>query len=193
MRLTGDAFERVHPFKRFQKKRGGKVGTRFHMTCAQAKGSEGLLVYNGEAMLASWSDSSNPGQTVRLWLDDEAERHPFAGFARRNRNLPGDMFGLVLVELTDDQVPVDQRAEEKLRPRRKLSQDAHLIVTSDMFVRYLTEMRPQRHWDANSARQYVKDALGIESLSDLDRNPAVAKEFHERIRKPYARWNSQEV
>ncbi len=192
MRLTGDAFERNHPFKKFHKKRG-RVGTRFTATLADI--TTGGLIFNGEVMLASWGDAATTGQSIRLWIDDEAESHPFAGYARRQRNLPGDMFALVMVELNDEEQAVDQHAEDRQRKARALSSDAHLMVTSEMFVRYLTEMKShiRSSWDAKQARDYVKGVLEIESLSDLDRNPEKARAFHEQVRKPYARWNQQEA
>lgn len=176
-----------HPFKDFTRKRGGRVGTRFSAVCARSLVGE--INYNGEMMLADWQEKPGTGMTVRFWLDDEATTHPFSGCQKRNRTVPGEMFALVLVEL-NEMNEVEQQHEHGHK-RRSLSQDAHLMVTSEMFVQYLREMRPhlQTNWDANKAKIYVKTVLGIESLSILDRDPQKRAAFHEQIRKPYADWN----
>lgn len=106
LRLCGDAYDRIHPFKRFQKKRNGRVGTRFQAVFSRVEDQAELL--NMEVMLAAWKDSSSIGQSILLWLDDEVEMHPFCGCSRRKTNQSGDVFALVLVELNDDDAPVRQ-------------------------------------------------------------------------------------
>lgn len=223
MRICGHAYDRVHPFKRFTLRRNGRVGTRFTATIAHRTG-DGIdpeLVYHSDAMLKSWSEGSGGGQTFVLWLDDEADRHPFAGYERRKYGSPGELFYVILVELHDDETAVDQsgraRAERgNTEPRgvresdngppskafparpargpRKPSAAAHLIVTHPMFVRYLTETRAGlvKKWTPELARKYVKSILKLESLSELDRNADAARRFEEEIRRPYNRWSTQE-
>lgn len=106
LRLCGDAFDRLHPFKRFQKKRNGRVGTRFQAAFSRVDSGQEVLAM--EVMLAAWKDSSSVGQSITLWLDDEVETHPFCGCTRRKANVTGDVFALVLVELADDDSPVNQ-------------------------------------------------------------------------------------
>lgn len=200
LRLAGNGFDRVHPFKKFQKKRAGRVGTRFHMACADEQTCQ--VIFKGEVMLAGWTDTSNQGQTIKLWLDDEADRHPFAGYLRRTQKAPGSVFAVILVELSDDESPVDQQAEGKVSnaralhaPRKALSSSAHLMVTGEIFVRYIRETVRFREGvviTPDVAKRYVKDRLGIESLSDLDRDPDKARLFHEVIRRPFARWNGED-
>lgn len=106
LRLTGDAFDRVHPFKRFQRRRNGRMGTRFQAAFSRTDTGDQVLVM--ETMLAAWKDSSSVGQSITLWLDNEVETHPFCGCTRRKASESGDVFALVLVELNDDDSPVDQ-------------------------------------------------------------------------------------
>lgn len=110
LRLTGESYDRVHPFKRFQKKRNGRVGTRFQSAFSRVDTGEAVLVM--ETMLMSWKDSSSIGQSITLWLDNEVETHPFCGCNRRKASNPGDVFALVLVELNDDDSPVNQSQSE---------------------------------------------------------------------------------
>lgn len=110
LRLCGDAYDRLHPFKRFQKKRNGRVGTRFQAAFSRVDSGQEVLVM--EVMLAAWKDSSSVGQSITLWLDDEVETHPFCGCTRRKANITGDVFALVLVELADDDSAVNQSQSE---------------------------------------------------------------------------------
>ena len=62
LRICGEAFGRNHPFKRFQQKRNGHVGTRFKASFARI--STGECVGMMELMLCAWKDSSSIGQSV---------------------------------------------------------------------------------------------------------------------------------
>lgn len=185
-RIAGDGFERMHPFKRFQRKRNGRLGTRFAAAIAD---SQGVVRLNDEVMLKGWSESATGGQQVSLWLDDEASLHPFAGCKHRRRDEPGEMFKLSLIELQDDQTPDPEQREGKVRTRT-ISQQAHLLVTGSMFVQYMRETKDhiRSDWDGNLAKQWVKSRLDIESLGDLDKLPAKAQEYREQIVRPFERW-----
>jgi len=115
LRICGEAFGRNHPFKRFQQKRNGHVGTRFKASFARI--STGECVGMMELMLCAWKDSSSIGQSVTFWLDDEPETHPFCGCQPRRGQIPGDQFALVLVEINDDEQPIDQRRESAITER----------------------------------------------------------------------------
>lgn len=234
LRLCGESFDRVHPFKRFQKKRNGHVGTRFKAGFCRTDNAEQVLAM--ECMLMGWKDSSSIGQSITLWLDDEVDVHPFAGCTRRKAGTTGDLYELVLVELNDDESAVNQHQSEGLgtgtgpagaapegpqvpqatgknpvhpgrsgsgarapagtqgRAPRKFSSSVHLLVTSARYVQWLQETKGTlvKKWTSELARQYTKKVIKVESLSDLDRDPAAVKRFHEEIRRPYERWYRQE-
>jgi hypothetical protein len=245
-RVCGEAYGRVHPFKKYQQRRGGRMGSRFK--AAFGRVTTGELLMSCEVMLAAWKDSSAVGQSIKFWLDNEVEMHPFCGCVRRKNGTPGDVFTLVLVELNDDDTPVNQnqrdRAEGQLpresgvgvqtgvlepsatasgvqegaeageqadraptgapsgarkaasgggKPRR-FSSSVHLLVTSALYVQFLQETKPTlvKQWTPELARRYTKQVIKVESLSDLDRDPAAVKRFHDEIRRPYERWYRQE-
>jgi hypothetical protein len=244
-RICGEAFGRNHPFKKFQQRRSGRVGTRFHASFVSPDSGESI---NIELMLCSWKDSSSIGQTVAFWLDNDSSLHPFAGCAYRKGSEPGDVFAVAIVELTDDDQPVRQDANhlgevsqarpvpEDPRPaaaaeglpaatsgmsgdpavpqngrggsqggtagngrnRRvpgkpsKLSSLAHRTVTNPQFVQFLRETKPNTaKWTPEIARRYAKTLIQVESLSDLDRDPAAAERFRNMIGKPYDQWRYQ--
>jgi len=67
------------------------------------------------------------------------------------------------------------------------------MVTSPMFVRWLTETNPREGgWTPELARRWTKMTLEVESLSELDQKPEARVRFERDVRKPYARWNNQE-
>lgn len=185
-RVAGDGFERMHPFKSFQRKRGGRLGTRF---AAAIVDSLGVLRLNSEVMLKTWSESATGGQQVSLWLDEEGTTHPFTGCRHRKRDEPGEMFKLSLIELQDDNTPDPVQREGRVRTRT-VSQDAHLKITSPMFVQYMKETKShiRADWDGALAKLWVKSRLDIESLGDLDKLPHKAQEYRDQIVKPFERW-----
>lgn len=112
IRLCGTAYDRLHPFKTFQQRRNGRMGTRFRAAFARTDTGEPLSTM--EVMLASWKDSSATGQSIRLWIDNEVETHPFCGCTRRQGQNPGDMFAVVMVELDDDDSAINQSKRESV-------------------------------------------------------------------------------
>jgi len=187
-----------HPMRRYQRRRGGRMGQRFHGVLV----ADGMTrpAYDGELMLCAWTDSDR-GRSSKFWLDEEAGIHPLHGFDKRTAKAPGSMFAAVLVLIQDDGKVIDGEAEERLtKPRKRLSNDAHFMVTSALFIQYLTEHsghtqileRKGLSWTPERAKAYVKTKLGIESLSDLDRDETVAEKFHEQIRRPYSRFAGRE-
>lgn len=193
--------DKVNPFKQYQRKRAGRVGQSFHAVIV-ADGDT-RSAYDGPVMLAGWGDSSDKGQWVRWWLDEESALHPFAGFTRRSGMGLGKFFAAV-VALTVEPGGCLQDAHEtggdKQPAPRKLSADAHLIVTSQRFGQWLEEKceyttrlhEEGRKWDAQTAKKYVKWKLKVESLSDLDRIEEKAEQFHKEFRIPYSKWNGRE-
>jgi hypothetical protein len=160
-----------------------------------ARSDTGEELWSGETMLAAWGDSSTTGQSIKLWLDEETERHPFAGCARRKGQVPGDFFAVVLAELDDDENPVHQgardRAEAHHSKHRTFSQSAHLLIARGSFLAWLREIRNIASPTPESARVWVKRLVGIESLSDLDRNQGARERFRELVQHPYAQWAEQ--
>lgn len=183
-RIGGNGFERMHPFKTFQRARGGRLGTRFMAVIVDELR---VARVNGEVMLKNWTETATGGQQVSLWLDNESSLHPFAGCRARKRDDPGEMFKLSLVEI--DEVEEQPPMEGEMRVQKPSQQAHNLVVRNPMFIRYLKETKPtMANWDPDVAKRYVKARLGVESLGDLDKLPAKAREYQEQIVNPYERW-----
>lgn len=116
MATTGES---RNPFHSFTKRRKGSAGTRFQMSVSTCQ-DEPQAVYLDEAMLAGWNDSQQNGHTVKFWLCSDAMGHPFEGHSRKQE------FALVLVELDDDNEPIDQNMRDRVEqqhvhPQSRLS------------------------------------------------------------------------
>jgi hypothetical protein len=62
-----------------------------------------------------------------------------------------------------------------------------------MFVQYLKETKPNlAQWSPENARKYGKSLAKVESLADLDRDPAAVERYLELVRRPYDRWAHQD-
>jgi len=178
--------ERANPFKHFTKMRKGRVGTRFEAVIVDAKAEDPETVYASGVMLKGWTDS-NSGQTVTFWLAHEAGGdHPLVGF------LEGHPFAVALIELQDDDTPVDQVSRERAesvpqKRERKLSNYVAMMVKSPQFLEYIRTMDPTLT-TATQADLAMKVLAGITSKTELDTDPEAASRFHERVRRPYANW-----
>ena len=211
-RLVEGTADRIHPFKHHTKRRGNRAGTRFQCEIHESESdfAQPNLIYLGEVMLANWSDGSMKGQSLKLWLDDDANVHPFAGYDRASRDTTGSMFVAAFWELDDDDSVIDQQRRGRVEKHRKpqtLSQAAFMIGRNERFHQYLAEkVNNTILWDEEKAATFIKltshpgnwnEALTkrkegkkcmLESRSELDHNEASAKLFHDKIRKPFAVW-----
>ncbi len=178
----------ANPFKKFTKRRKGRVGTRFGavFTCNDAS-----TFYTDEVMLKSWADGAK-GWTLQLWVNpDEGGSHPFMNVDNKS------VFALAMVELDDDNSAIDQdkrdRVEQapKTRAKRTLSNYAATLCREPMFMRYLGDMYGvvcEPAFANEVATNWMRKFLDIESRAELDYKEAKADRFHASIRGPYREW-----
>jgi hypothetical protein len=139
--------------------------------------------FTGEVMLAGWGETHNGGAKLTFWLPEASELEAFRAMTVKKGNTAGQRFMCVLVEIGDDEKPVTPE-------RHHLSSDAHLMITGERFVAWVRQLSHMfATWDAPKVREWVKMRLRIESLSQLDTDPAAAVRFHREFRQPFAEWN----
>ena len=183
-----EALKGPNPFKRFTSMRKGRVGTRFEAVFNSCKNA--ATVYENEAMLKGWTDGTT-GSKATFWIAPGTSYHPF--MEREN----GEEFAVVLVELDDDQEPIDQEKREKLSTPRKqhLSNFAAQLCRTPAFYDFLREVKqhhPKHGEDrATWAKEWMYEQCLITSRAELDVNTVAAEDFHRKIREPYAEWNSR--
>lgn len=188
-----EAEDKSNPFRRFTKMRKGRVGTRFEAIIFDTA-EEPAQVYNDGAMLKGWTDS-NTGQTVSFWLANvEGGEHPMASYRE------GEAFAIALVELSEDDEPIDQskreRAEDaagqldRTKKRGQLtSQGCALVCNNPEFWDYLSEVSGEPVKSALDAATTVRDIIGISSRRELDESEERAEEWH-KIRRAFVAWQN---
>jgi hypothetical protein len=197
--MNKDAQDRRNPFHAYTKRRKGKAGTRFMMAVQTAGEDVRHALYEDEAMLAGWNDSQQNGHTVKLWLCNDGMGHPFDGISRTAELI------VSLVELDDDQEPIDQKMRDRvekqgIHPQSRLSVACAALCRNPKFHEYLyqdewcKQKRSGRHgatWE-DIAKNWFYRHCEIKSRRELD-DPANTKaiEMFHYVRKKFA--ESQEA
>lgn len=179
---TPEAQGKANPMKRFTKRRGDRVGTRFQAVFQPVAFGQ---AYSGEVMLVAWSDSTS-GWSVTF---EHADEPAFAaGLLRRGRERVGSRYMGVLAEVDADDQVVDQQQRERVetaqhqgRRALALSNRAALFTKNPRFLGWLRENIEARDWTADQADIWLKTYLEIESKADLDdmRNTRARKRYQD--------------
>lgn len=190
--MSKESEDQRNPFHSYTKRRKGRAGTRFMAVIVEVKdGCQGPMVYKDEAMLAGWNDSQQNGHTVKFWLCSDAMGHPFEGYVRKE-----DEFFLSLVELDDDNEPIDQKMRDrvesqKVHPQSRRSVACAAICRNPAFWQWCQSndytLAGVQVTDEEGAKLWFYLICQIESraaLDDPDREYAI-NEF-DRIRKEFA-------
>lgn len=139
---------------------------------------ETKIAFRDELMLLNWAESSARGRTVTFQLNEEGEAHPFKDFTIRQGKRAGQRFMAVLVQIDDDEQPVEQRVTS--------SQQAAILCKSPDFWTWASARHVGGWIDSEaSAREFMLSTLGISSRSEIDRNPEVADKFRRYIVVPF--------
>lgn len=140
--------------------------------------------FEGEVMLAGWSDSHNGGAKVTFWLSDDEDLEAFRKMTVRKGKIAGQRLMCVLVEIDEQEQPVVQR--------NNLSSQAHLMVTGPYYVQYCRATVPgAAAWTAERCKVYAKRGIQVDSLSELDTDPGAARRFRDFIQRPLAEWSEK--
>lgn len=133
------------------------------------------VAFQGEVMLAGWSQTHNGGAKVTFWLQDDTDLEAFKAMTVAKGKTAGQRLALVAVEIGDDEQP-------KAQPEQK---GGELAKLAGMFCQQPEFWEFCRADDADEARDWILGVCGIQSRRDLDHNPKAAQLFHDRVRKPY--------
>lgn len=151
-----------------------------------------IIAFKGEAMLLNWAESKH-GRTVVFLLDEESDVHPMKAFTTKRGKRAGTRFAMVLVEINDDETPVQQ--EKKGGPLSKSAAQMCENLTFQKFAcSWITNFGRFIPVGANLteiARQAIIQHCDIKSRAELDHNPEAAKHFHELMRE-FRAWNERQ-
>lgn len=185
--------DRRNPFVTFTKRKKGS-GTRFTASIVELEPPH-TPVYSDEAMLAGWNDSQSGGMSVTLWLAHDRMGHPFEGVSRKTA------LQLVLIELDDDNEPVNQRVRERMEaggksPYRTASERpsyaAAMLCKNPEFWEWIDIVDPLVHIvSEDHAALWLRERLNVGSRGALDRDAALAERFRKEIQHPFSTWLSR--
>lgn len=153
--------------------------------------SELQATFQGELQLAGWSETHNGGCKVTFWLPDATELDAFRALTVRKGNTAGHRFMAALVEIGDDEQPVQQPQPEKAKggPLAKL---AGMLCADPNFWEFLNDefMLPADVTNAEQAAMVIRNVCQIESRAELDSNLEAEMDFHASIRGPWLKYRA---
>ncbi|WLW59848.1 hypothetical protein RA224_21775 [Achromobacter aegrifaciens] len=153
------------------------------------------VAFQGEVMLAGWSQTHNGGAKVTFWLSDEDDLAAFKAMTVAKGKTAGQRLALVAVEIGDDERPVVSTEREASGIVSQESANSADKVKGDklswLAIR-LCRNSDFLEWigmeSEEVAADHIRSVCEIGSRSDLDHDVAAAYRFHEQIRKPFREW-----
>lgn len=163
--------------------------------------------FQGELQLAGWSESHNGGCKVTFWLADPSDLDAFRSLTVRKGNTAGHRLAAVLVEIGDDERPVDRQPSEsgdRCGHSHNVDSPGSRANTGDSedISEDIPKGRPLAKWAAmrcqeapfrrlfgcateDEMRARILIVCGIKSRSELDSNPAAAGLFKRNFMEPW--------
>jgi len=135
------------------------------------------IAFQGELMLLNWAESSTRGRTVTFLLGEDTETHPFKDFTIRQGKRAGQRFMCVMVQIDENEQPVEQR--------RTGAQRAAMLCKDPEFWNWASSRTFDPVNSKESARQFLLDQLEIDSRGEIDRDANVAERFERIIEIPF--------
>jgi hypothetical protein len=151
--------------------------------------------FQGEMQLAGWSETHTGGCKVTFWLSDPADLDAFRTLTVRKGNQAGHRFMAVLVEIGEDEQPVQQQpaAAQESEPEKlkggPLAKLAGQWCSSPDFWEWL-RFRGVRCDNEEDATRVVRNTCGVTSRAELDHYEEAASVFKQRIRGPFMDWQA---
>jgi len=149
--------------------------------------------FAGEVQLCSWSETHSGGAKIVLWLSDPSDLDAFRALTVRKGNTAGHRFMAVLVEVGDDEQPIQPpKQDEKESKGGALAKLAGMFCQQPEFWGFLGAWEGDAIFpivtNADSAATAIRAICGVESRAELDSSTEAAAIFHEQIRLPFVRW-----
>lgn len=140
--------------------------------------------FAGEMQLAGWSESHTSGCKVTFWLSSPDDLEAFRALTVRKGNTAGHRFMAALVEIGEDELPVQQPTPEKPKGG-ELARLAGIWCNEPKFWRWIHESRGVDIDNDMQAAQWIRVTCAVNSRADLDHSAHSSAVFHEDIRQPY--------
>lgn len=135
--------------------------------------------FQGEVMLAGWSETHNGGAKVTFWLQDADDLEAFKAMTVAKGKTAGQRLALVAVEIGDDEQPVHRQEKPK---GGELARLAGILCENPLFHKWLGVTGDE------FAAKRVRVICEVASRAELDHCEEAAERFHDLIRKPFLEW-----
>lgn len=131
--------------------------------------------FQGEVLMRRWSDSSTQGVQITFALPDADDLEPL-------KAKTGKRFMAVLVEIADDETPVQPPKKDTRGP---LCREACDYCKDPAFREWLGVETEEQ------AAQFIRTECGVNSRKELDTNPSAKEIFRRNVRVLFLRWSSE--
>lgn len=155
--------------------------------------AEDMVAFKGEVMLIGWDEKHNTGRTARFLFDEEGVEHPMKQHTVRRGKQAGTRFMMVLVELQDDDTPIDQTKRERLEEAEKggpVSKNAGILCNDPDFQDYVSIQPGNYTHDEMGAADFVREHCNISSRAQLDHQPQAARRY-EIMKAGFLDWQQE--
>lgn len=144
--------------------------------------------FQGEVQFRRWSDSSTQGVQITFALPDSSDLEPLKAKA-------GKRFMAVLVEIGDDEQPVQPQPTEKPRRTHKdtrgpLCREACELCVVPQFQEWAATLGYTEN--EAGAKACVLNTCNVQSRKDFDADQMAGEVFIERIRIPFMHWQRRQ-
>jgi hypothetical protein len=140
-------------------------------------------LFSGEVQFRRYSDTSTQGQQIVLTLADREALSVFIG-------KEGKRFACVLVEIGDDEMPVEPVKPARKDTRGPLCKEACDLCAMRDFWEYVCSQGVECRGE-HDAKEYVLGFCGVETRKELDSKEEAAEHFRRGIRVPFIRWQRE--
>lgn len=160
-----------------------------------------IPTFSGEMQLAGWSESHTGGCKVTFWLQSPDDLAAFRALTVRKGNTAGHRFMAALVEIGDDEKPVNPDIgiptsapigcnSTELKPRAHMGDACYRTVmwcAEPTFWAFLNErnLSADAVTNAREAAELVKFLCAVDSRKEFDTDNEANKSWHRLIREPY--------
>lgn len=147
--------------------------------------------FQGEVMLAGWSETHNGGAKVTFWLQDSDDLEAFKVMTVAKGKTAGQRLALVAVEIGDDEQPVSRRTGpggSSVQPANNKAKGGELARLAGQLCQNLEFRECFGFNDEHDAAERIRFACEIQSRAELDHNFAAAELFHKHFRIPFLKW-----
>lgn len=145
------------------------------------------IVFKGEVQLKGWEIKHNTGTGLAFWCADEADIEKLKDMTARKGKQSGQRMMMVLVEIGDDELPVEQPTEAPAVEALPDVKGGSLAKTAGMLLNN-TEFHNFIH-PAGDANAYILRRCGVSRKREIDHSQMARTAFM-RMMAEFREWSN---